>query len=485
MNKSLITTGLAAALAFASNNPAHADDASLQRLESELNALRTKVQSQDVEINRLRSNANENWLNERRAEEVKSLVRDVLADAETRASLLAEGVNAGYNRGFFIRSNDGSAELRLSLINQIRYIHNHRDAGAAVGVKEDTDQGGFQLRRTQVDFQGHFISPNWTYRLRLDSSDGGTIAAAWAWVGYKINDDWSVRVGQLKPSFLHEENVGGPNQLAAERSYTADYFTTDFSQGIQLTWQAAERLKLVGTFHTGSYSARTGFTGDGSDLAFAARAEYLVVGEDTKKGWRQFSDFNSWSGDQAAVLLGAAVNYEQGESGGVAPAGVGRLPDILKWTADVNAKVSGLSLFAAIVGQHFDVDAPLATGVPTNLNSASQLGVVAQVAYFVIPDKFEPFVRYEWIDFDNVYYRNNAGAIQSPGATGSRNLTGADQLSILTVGGNYYIKKHDAKLTLDLSYAFDPVPVANTGTGLLQSVDGDQLALRAQLQFKF
>lgn len=46
-----------------------------------------------------------------------------------------------------------------------------------------------------------------------------------------------------------------------------------------------------------------------------------------------------------------------------------------------------------------------------------------------------------------------------------RNLDDQDELGILTVGGNYYLRRHNAKLTLDVLYAFDPVPVDNTGAG--------------------
>ena len=50
----------------------------------------------------------DNWMTEERAEEVRSLVRDVLADADTRASLLQSGMTAGYDDGFMIGSTDGN-----------------------------------------------------------------------------------------------------------------------------------------------------------------------------------------------------------------------------------------------------------------------------------------------------------------------------------------------------------------------------------------
>lgn len=98
----------------------------------------------------------------------------------------------------------------------------------------------------------------------------------------------------------------------------------------------------------------------------------------------------------------------------------------------------------------------------------------------MVPDTVELFDRYEWIDFDGVYYRNSGAGTQ--GGTG--NLA-QDNLRLITVGANWYLKKHNAKFTVDLVWALDPVPASNSGSGLLTSVDEDQVALRAKWQFAF
>lgn len=124
--------------------------------------------------------------------------------------------------------------------------------------------------------------------------------------------------------------------------------------------------------------------------------------------------------------------------------------------------------------------APPAGGLPTNLDSANQIGFVVQGGIFIVPDKVELFGRYEWIDFDGVYYRNNGAGTQG----GTANLV-KDELGIFSAGINYYIHKHSAKLTLDAQYTFDPVPVSNSGGGLLSSSDDSQFVLRSQLQWSF
>ena len=96
-----------------------------------------------------------------------------------------------------------------------------------------------------------------------------------------------------------------------------------------------------------------------------------------------------------------------------------------------------------------------------------------------INDKFEPFVRYEWMDVSDA---EDLG------------LTAEDTISLVTFGFNHYFNKHNAKFTLDVVWALDPLPSSSSinggsGSGLgLLSDDGDeedQMAVRAQFQLLF
>lgn len=426
-------------------------------------ALEQRLAAQQAELDQLRTGDDQNWLNERRAEEVKGLIREVLADADTRASLLQDGLTAGYDKGFFVASADGNYKLQVGVEAQVRYIYNTADQDTG-----DEDEGGFQLRRSRVDFRGNAVSPNLLYRLRIAGDRAtGDADLELATIGYKFGD-WLIQAGQFKPSFLREENVSGFRQLAAERSYLADYFTIDYTQGVELSY-AVDRFRAAASIHDGSYGTGTEFNADRTDTAVNGRVEFLAAGDDFK----QFDDFTSFNGDDFALLLGAGADYEVGEGGGAAT------PDLFKYTADISAEFGGANLFAAVYGQSFsgDTDDP---SLPTALDDANQLGFVVQGGVFVVPDKFEAFARYEFIDFDGAYYRNSGGS--TAGGTGD---LGDDELSIITIGGNYYLQKHAAKLTVDLLYALDPVPVSNSGGGLVASPDEDQIAIRGQFQFSF
>jgi len=469
--KSQRITALLGAVAIAGlASAAHGETSGEQAdVQQELAKLRSQVNAQQAEINQLRNAKGETWLDEQRAAEVKALVKEVLADADTRASLLEGGPVSGYKDGFFIGSDNGNFLLKINAETQIRYIFSS-NVEERPEPEDDEDEGGFQLRRTRIAFSGHFISPKLTYRLReAYNRAGGNIQFDDAWVAYEFLDGLKLKGGQFKPLFLREENVSGFQQLAVERSYTSDYFTIDYAKGVELTYEA-DRWNAAFAFHDGSYSANTDYTATGTEFALNGRVEFLVAGD-----WKQFRDFTSFSSDKFGLLLGAAAAYEKGEEGGGT-----NTPDLYKYTVDASVEFGGANFYLGFIGQHFDDNDSTAV-LPTELDDADQYSIVAQAGVFVIPDKLEPFVRYEWTDFDGVYYRPNGAAAQG----GSRNLTGDDSLGVLAIGANYYLSKHNAKLTLDVLYAFDPVPVDNTGGGLLRNDEDGQVAVRAQAQFRF
>ena len=117
-----------------------ADEGSIQAqldvMKQELDRLRgerAEWQALQAEVSQLRAETNEGWLNERRAEQVKSLIHDVLADADTCASLAGDGIIAGHNgKKFFLASEDGKFLMNIAGQIQIRYIWNSREESEAI-----------------------------------------------------------------------------------------------------------------------------------------------------------------------------------------------------------------------------------------------------------------------------------------------------------------------------------------------------------------
>ena len=89
-------------------------------------------------------------MTEQRAAQIRELVYDVLADADTRASLLSNGLQAGWNDqlGFFLSDSNGRFLLRIMGLMQLRYVYSYR-------YNPDNGRGGFENTRTKLTFRGY------------------------------------------------------------------------------------------------------------------------------------------------------------------------------------------------------------------------------------------------------------------------------------------------------------------------------------------
>ncbi len=353
-----------------------------------------------------------------------------------------------------------TGEVRLGGEVQTRYVAVRRGA--------DSLDAGFQIRRARLIVSGWFLDRRLTFRVRPSYDRAtGNLQFDDAWVAYGRDDGFKVRLGQYKPDVMREEFIPNFSELPIEASYASTYFGLDYTQGIQLTWGGA-RVRPSFLFHDGSYGANTDFSADRTTLAVAGRLEVLAAGD-----WASFAGSSGWSHVRRGVLLGAAADVERGQR-----AVTRASPDVLKLMADVSAVTPGASLLAAFYWQRFSLTWP-APGLPT-VGAHSQNAIVAQAGAFAVRDRVELFGRFERMDFAGVYYRNAAGSMQA----GSRDL-GASLLRIWTAGVNWYVRGEAAKLSLDLQWAQDPVPVDNTGVGLLRYDAGNELAVRTQFQWRF
>ena len=118
--------------------------------------LRQMVVDLQSEVSDLK-NQDKTWLNQQRADQVRDLVHDVLADADTRSSLQGSGVTAGYDGGAFLQSADGNWKLKINGQVQARWLYNRVDG-------QDSEHG-FEQRRTKAIFSGQLADPSWVYKI--------------------------------------------------------------------------------------------------------------------------------------------------------------------------------------------------------------------------------------------------------------------------------------------------------------------------------
>jgi hypothetical protein len=98
----------------------------------------------------------------------------------------------------------------------------------------------------------------------------------------------------------------------------------------------------------------------------------------------------------------------------------------------------------------------------------------------MLTDKWDLFGRYEWGDLDD----NSSPSAISTSA-------GLSDISIVTLGTNYYFHKHAAKWTTDVGFGLDAVPT-NRGTGVGWRPDAGaptpndgQFVIRSQIQLLY
>lgn len=390
------------------------------------------------------------WLNSKRAEAVKQIVRDVLADADTRASLSPGGVAAGWNNGFFIASADDNFLLRVRGLLMVRHTYSHQDSppaddgNPATFEVPDPDRHGFDLARTRFGFFGHVVDPSWQYTLWTGyRADGGALLLD-TFIRKVLPDGLSISAGQFKLPFWREWLVSEVRLPMAERSLL-NTFSGTYGQGAMLGFEG-ERVHAYGAFTDGLNTTNTSWAREDTDYAFTVRGEGLIAGS-----WTQYADVEGWPKEPLMVVAGLAGHYQMGESGSV--------PDeaqIARWTADVSAKLDRFSLLAAVVGNH-----------TRQLTENDQFGLLLEAGCFVT-EAIESHVRWEWGDSDRA---------------------GDEDLSILTVGLDHHWKKHQARLIVDVGYAFNSVSSvwANEGAGWRTDSPGKngQVVTRSQIQLSF
>ena len=239
------------------------------------------------------------WLNNRRAEETKALVEEVLADADARTMM--QGANpVTVNVGGFV---------------QTRFTYN--------GGGEDEADHGFSLQRARLVLSGKVYDIG--YKVSGQWSDGGNFDLKDAYgVGNLGGLDF--KFGQFKAPFMKEVLVSQTDTLAADRSIVAYTYGQGRSQGIEFGKDFGRTNIRVA--YTDGFNTANG-AGVQNGYALTARADM---------------DITDWWN------LGAAISWND-------------LVDTDYWTytVDTGMNFGGLDLTAAYVGVNHDASSDWAT----------------------------------------------------------------------------------------------------------------------------
>lgn len=492
MNRTL-TLAAAAALAiapslFAQQAPASAPAAPAQA--------QTQPQlSTAEEIKLLRGRLDQLEAQQRAAEQKQvrdKTIEEVVNDAQRHSMLIDNGeFTAGYRDGrFFLGSADGNFMFRPWSQMQIRYAGLWRQDGKS-GNRDQVDDG-FEIRRMKLGFDGNAFTPDFTYFFNwqtvrasstvnvtgnansgangqtigtFNNGFGGALQLEEAWVKYHVhNTPWYVKAGQLKDPLLHDQIVSSRYQQSAERSLIADVFANGdaFTEGATLIYDPDSWYRAEGGITHGMRSANTNFLDyptNAFNYGFAGRAEFKLMGR-----WKDYAQIGAVGTAEPLFVVGVGADYtERGHSGqtvGVIDAHY--------------ALPSGFNLYAAAVDRYtthnFGVYTQSATGASIGTpnpavagQSTNEYGGLIQLGY-LIDKHWEPFGRYEYFHLEGT-------------PAGSNNYVNA-----ITGGLNYYFVGHRAKITAEVQYLPNGIPIDDTANDIFK--DNNHGELLGEIQFQ-
>ncbi len=381
-------------------------------------------------------------------------IADVLKDAQQRSQWLQnDTMMSNYQSGkFTLRDETGNFLLHPWFQFQPRYVTNFREN--APGGGDDT-QGGFELRRMKFGFDGNAFTPNLTYLFNWATNrKTGNPDLEEAWVRYQLADEWAVQGGQIKDPLAHESMNSSKYFMAADRSYPVDLFTggDNYVQGISLIYTAGP-WHAYGAFTDG---ARNNFNQNFQDFptnnanfGVAGRVEYKLMGD-----WGDYTKFNPIGLKRDLLVTGAGADYTQaGDTG------------FLLHTVDAQYMLTtGWSFYGAYLARAIQ-DGPVSSGAPAPAGfDGYDWSLEGQVGYLI--DKWEPFVRYTYTNFDSAEF-----------PAGAENV-----VHEITVGVNYFWHGESAKFTLDLTYLPNGAPQTDDGSGILVNSGDNEVLMRMQFQ---
>ena len=422
------------------------------------------------------------------ADEVRAMVAETLADAESRSSLLAGG-DAGHDTKFFV-AGDGF-RLNINGLTQLRYVADIRNT-SGVGSTGDDFTHGFQIARTMVDFNGE-LDKDWFFRIRAaqygyrtnnSSTSFGNFGNTalgfdYMYFGYKFSNGWKITAGQFKTPLIREELVSELNQIGVDRSIVNSTFSGTFTEGVMATYEASN-WRAFFSLNDGLNTAQTDFNGPNeavsgiakvkneAEYAITARGEYIIKGD-----FKKFEDFTSPRGADFACMLGAAVNWQQSPNTNNA-ADVDS--DTLRYTVDCSLKGDGWNAYAAFCGDH------TTQRVAGNDNpDQDTFGAIVQGGFRITEDT-EIYAQWTAIFADADVIRSVSGA------TGSS----TKNFNFATLGVTHFFAGHALQAQIEALYSFQNTAnmvalgnLPNTGPAILGETKAGEVMLRLQFNIAF
>ncbi len=486
----------------------------LQRIDS----LERRNKSLEGQVSELKAIEGEKWLSQERADQIRSVVADVIADADSRASLRQDAMTAGWNDGFFLASPDGRFKLQVNGLIQPRFMWSHTSGtpNTSYTVPDQLENRyGFDSNYNELTFKGHIFSPAVEYMVKTNVAMGDTYQLGTqpnavtnnlnagpttgqmylldAWARISFTDEISLRVGQYRSPYAREQLVTEQNQMAVSRTGVVRNYGLWYTQGIELQSQGDDFRTNISLDNGGSSNVAgtaTNIIGQQPLNApwYTQQVSYSVTTRIEWKpygAWKDFTSFTSPMGDEQGMLFGFAYHRQQSSpnqnfnTGDTLPAN-----NWDAWTLDWQWNMGGASLFASAFYNYVTTQNAFAYTIspPNNVTpigtfgSVNAYGVVIQPAIYFLP-KWEWYTRYEYgyIDLGD----GNTDPAYS-------NQFAQQPYNVITTGVNWYIDGQDLKWTMDMGFSMSDVDYSWQNLPAGWRISGsNQFVVRTQLQLMF
>ena len=218
-------------------------DEKVARLEALLEAQQSQIEALEQQV----AAASAQEEDAQRVEAMKGQIREILSEQEFRESLMPSVLQAGYDKGFFIRSSDDKFLLKIGGLMQFRWTHvgTRKDNRWQAARLQRNDHTGFDFNRLRVNFKGHVFDPDLTYlvEIRMDASTPTAYNAilSWAYVDYKFHEALHFRAGKFKIASTRENTTPHSMLKLPARSVVDAVFGGGFVMGVRFWGQLAEK----------------------------------------------------------------------------------------------------------------------------------------------------------------------------------------------------------------------------------------------------
>lgn len=496
-----VTTAIAAiAAGLCMTSIGHADATSQQAAVTNTQ-LQAEIEVLKSQLSQVQSHQNSAWMSKAQTDQVRAIVKDVLAQSKHDSQYMDSQLQAGYDGGFYIRSANKAFQLNINGYLQYRYTYSKSAAGnnntAAGGPATGPfgNSNGFDARRARLILSGNAFK-NIIYSISGDFADGSSSAGLGntfqildTWIGYEFNPGFMIRAGSMLVPFTHVEYYSSGTEFP---EFAADEAPFDPVRSMALDVSGnLNKNTLFYDVQVNNGSKANNLNGSANQgsalqldnrLGFYARVQFAGAGNNG-----DFVDSPDVSWHKHLVwAIGAAAGYEeQNSSSGVYPAPQGSLAlaglatpnggflggetasgSLYRGTVDGHVKYRGFAFNSSIYFQQYNAATPGAgSSTPTiysdyGTGSLWQLGAYGEVGYFLVPHQWE-----------------------IAGRIGDLTTDGKGKQSMeYTAGVNYYIFGENAKIQTAVTYLPN---AAYTSPNVGSVINTSDLIGQVQFQVKF